>query len=77
MPTKPPNAKRMGARIWPAIVAMTLLSACAATRGAGNDAGCISYAEARLNMPAPATVPPGIWGHWVADLDDRMTGTCR
>ncbi|MEM0935168.1 MAG: hypothetical protein AAGJ91_04585 [Pseudomonadota bacterium] len=46
--------------------------------GAG-DAGCASYAEARLARPpaeTAATVPPD-WADWVADLDDRMTGTCR
>jgi hypothetical protein len=46
--------------------------------GAG-DAGCASYAEARLARPPAetvATVPPD-WADWIADLDDRMTGTCR
>ncbi|PTN04141.1 hypothetical protein C8N32_101340 [Rhodovulum imhoffii] len=55
-----------------------LLSGCAATMGAG-DAGCASYAEARLARPPTetvATVPPD-WADWIADLDDRMTGTCR
>ena len=58
------------------VAAMTLLTACAATMGA-TDAGCQSYAEARLAMPDPGTVPGGVWGHWIADTDDRMTGTCR
>jgi len=74
---KSPPAPRPGAAIWPAIAALTLLSACAGTRGAGNDAGCQSYAEARLTLPAPETLPQGAWGLWIADLDDRMTGTCR
>jgi hypothetical protein len=55
-----------------------LLTGCAATMGAG-DAGCASYAEARLARPpasAVAVVPPE-WATWIADLDDRMTGTCR
>jgi hypothetical protein len=46
--------------------------------GAG-DAGCASYAEARLTRPDAETfaeVPPD-WANWIADLDDRMTGTCR
>ncbi|WP_128513662.1 hypothetical protein [Tabrizicola thermarum] len=55
-----------------------LLTGCAATTGAG-DAGCASYAEARLARPpasAVAAAPPE-WAIWIADLDDRMTGTCR
>jgi len=55
-----------------------LLTGCAATMGAG-DAGCASYAEARMGRPpasAAAAVPPD-WADWIADLDDRMTGTCR
>ncbi len=55
-----------------------LLSACAETMVAG-EAGCASYAEARLSRPPVETiaeVPPG-WAGWIADLDDRMTGTCR
>ena len=55
-----------------------LLTGCAATTGAG-DAGCASYAEARLARPPAASVAevPLDWADWVADLDDRMTGTCR
>jgi hypothetical protein len=56
----------------------TLLSACATTTVPG-DAGCASYAEARLARPPAETiaeVPPD-WATWIADLDDRMTGTCR
>ena len=55
-----------------------LLTGCAATMG-GGDAGCASYAEARLARPpasAVAAVAPE-WATWIADLDDRMTGTCR
>lgn len=61
-----------------AAVPVILLTGCAATMGAG-DAGCASYAEARLTRPPAetvATVPPD-WASWIADLDDRMTGTCR
>lgn len=55
-----------------------LLSGCAATMVPG-DAGCISYAEARLTRPPATTVAevPPAWADWIADLDDRMTGTCR
>jgi hypothetical protein len=55
-----------------------LLTGCAATMGAG-DAGCTSYAEVRLARPPAATVAdvPSAWADWIADLDDRMTGTCR
>ncbi|MFC3117646.1 hypothetical protein ACFOHS_02505 [Jhaorihella thermophila] len=56
----------------------TLLSGCATTTVPG-DVGCISYAEARLARPPAASVvavPPD-WADWIADLDDRMTGTCR
>ena len=54
------------------------LSGCAATIG-GGDAGCMAYAEARLARPAAETVAdvPRPWADWIADLDDRMTGTCR
>ncbi|MGR3382737.1 hypothetical protein [Roseovarius indicus] len=55
-----------------------LLTGCAATMGVG-DAGCASYAEARLARPPAETVAnmPADWAEWIADLDDRMTGTCR
>ena len=55
-----------------------LLTGCAATMG-GGDAGCASYAEARLARPPAETVAavPPDWASWIADLDDRMTGTCR
>ena len=54
------------------------LTGCAATMG-GGDAGCASYAEARLAQPPAETVTdvPPHWAAWIADLDDRMTGTCR
>ena len=55
-----------------------LLTGCAATTVTG-DAGCMAYAEARLTRPdveTVAEVPPD-WADWIADLDDRMTGTCR
>jgi len=55
-----------------------LTSGCAATMSTG-DAGCTSYAEARLARPPAATVTevPSDWASWIADLDDRMTGACR
>lgn len=53
-----------------------LISGCVTTPISG-DAGCRSYGEARLAMPPAETVPAGAWGFWIADLDDRMTGTCR
>ena len=55
-----------------------LLSGCATTTVPG-DSGCISYAEARLARPPAATVTavPPAWADWIADLDDRMTGTCQ
>ena len=55
-----------------------LLTGCAGTTGAG-DAGCTSYAEARLARPPAETIAgvPPAWASWIADLDDRMTGTCR
>ena len=31
---------------------------------------------ARPPTETVATVPPD-WADWIADLDDRMTGTCR
>ena len=55
------------------VIAATLLTTgCVKTV----DAGCDSYAEARLSMPdQPLGVGP--WPDWVADTDDRMTGACR
>lgn len=55
---------------------LTLTSGCAGTTVSG-DAGCQSYAEARLDMPREVPLPSGPWGAWVADTDDRLTGTCR
>lgn len=59
-------------------VAALLLSGCATMMTAG-DAGCASYAEARLARPPAATIAavPIRWADWIADLDDRMTGTCQ
>ncbi|MET4128072.1 hypothetical protein ACSSV6_003358 [Roseovarius sp. MBR-38] len=80
MPSKTrTTASSAGAtRFATAAVLAILLSGCAATMGAG-DAGCASYAEARLGRPAAETVAnvPPDWADWIADLDDRMTGTCR
>lgn len=56
--------------------ACLLTSGCAGTTVTG-DAGCAAYEEARLAMPRDVALPPGAWGGWIADLDDRMTGTCR
>lgn len=67
------TVRRGGAPLEPRLIRLT-----AATMGAG-DAGCASYAEARLVRPpasAVAAMPPE-WATWIADLDDRMTGTCR
>jgi len=60
-----------------AVLALILLNGCGTTRAVGGDAGCPAYGEMRLVMPDAATVPAGKWGEWIADLDDRMTGTCR
>ncbi|WP_211217764.1 hypothetical protein [Rubellimicrobium thermophilum] len=67
------TVRRGGAPLEPRLIRLT-----AATTGAG-DAGCASYAEARLGRPAAETVAevPPDWADWIADLDDRMTGTCR
>lgn len=58
------------------LLAATLTTGCATTMPTG-DAGCASYAEARLFMPRAVPLPPGAWGGWIADTDDRMTGACR
>lgn len=56
---------------WLALIA--LLSGCVTTFGG---AGCASYGEAQLSMPRP--LPNDALGQWVAaDLDARMTATCR
>ena len=60
-----------------ALLALLLTSGCAATMAPGSDAGCAAYGEARLAMPRAEPVPGGAWGDWIADTDDRMTGTCR
>lgn len=67
-----------GMRFAMAAALATLLSGCGATTGSG-DAGCLSYGEARLARPAAESVAglPSEWAAWIADLDDRMTGTCR
>lgn len=52
---------------------LTLTTGCATTMS-GGDAGCISYGEARIDMPRPLGAGP--LASWVADLDDRMTGAC-
>ena len=67
-----------GMRFAMAAAPAILLTGCAATMG-GGDAGCASYAEARLARPPAETVDavPPDWADWIADLDDRMTGTCR
>ena len=67
-----------GMRFVMAAALAILLTGCAATMG-GGDAGCASYAEARLARPPAETVAavPPDWASWIADLDDRMTGTCR
>ena len=73
------NASGAAARRFATAAALAiLLTGCTATT-VGGDAGCASYAEARLARPpasAVAAVPPD-WADWIADLDDRMTGTCR
>ena len=45
-----------------------LLTGCAVTTGAG-DAGCASYAEARLARPPASAVVamPPEWATWIAD----------
>jgi len=67
------------ARRFAMVAATTLLTGCVATMGGGSEggAGCAAYSEARLSIPPAQTLPAGPWGSWVADLDDRMTGTCR
>lgn len=57
------------------IAASLLLTGCGKMTGIG-DAGCAAYAEARMDMPRGEALT-GQWGAWVADTDDRMTGTCR
>lgn len=80
---KSTDARRMQQSGWDVVgiacakgAAAILLSGCAGMTASG-DAGCTSYAEARLAMPRATDLPPGAWGGWIADTDDRMTGTCR
>lgn len=54
------------------ILAFLLLTGCAGMMAIG--AGCSAYAAERLKRPALGTDSLSIW---VADLDDRMTGSCR
>jgi hypothetical protein len=67
-------------RRWCAVAtaATIWLSGCAGTT-VGGDPGCAAYAEARLARPAVETLAtvPRPWAEWIADLDDRLTGTCR
>ena len=74
------NERMQVARRWPKAAMLALLmTGCAGTTVPGSDAGCASYSEARLARPATATISevPPAWAGWIADLDDRMTGTCR
>jgi hypothetical protein len=61
---------------WLTIAAAILLTGCVTTTPSG-DAGCVSYGIQRPLMPRDVPLPEGPWAQWVADLDDRMTGTCR
>ena len=73
------SGRSAGARLFMTVAVLAvLLTGCKTTMRAG-DAGCSAYAEARLGYPASATVAgvPSDWAGWIADLDDRMTGTCR
>ena len=60
------------------MAASLLLNGCTGSAPI-SDAGCSSYAEARLARPAAETAAemPPAWADWIADLDDRVTGTCR
>lgn len=66
---------KKAARLSLVVGTILLTSGCATTMVPGTDAGCTAYGEARLEMPRPLGASP--LGAWVADLDDRMTGTCR
>ena len=76
--TRTSASRGVATRCATAAVLAILLTGCAATMG-GGDAGCASYAEARLARPPAETVAnlPADWADWIADLNDRMTGTCR
>lgn len=58
------------------MIVMSVLSACATTPMTG-DAGCVSYGEARLGMPGNPEILPDAWLKWIAEMDTRMTATCR
>lgn len=60
-----------------ALAGLILLSSCATTTVGGSDAGCASYGEARTTMPTDISALPDGWLRWVAEMDTRMTGTCR
>jgi hypothetical protein len=79
MQDAPKNARPRVEMLWAvgAALATLLLIGCERTTAGGSDAGCISYAEARLSMPRADPLPTNKWGDWIADTDDRMTGTCR
>lgn len=51
------------------------MSSCGVTTVSG-DAGCVSYAEARLDMPREVPLPRDAWGSWIGKTDTRMSGTC-
>ena len=76
--TRRPGPTKAASPCAKAALLALLLSGCSATTIAG-DAGCSSYAEARLNRPPAQTLTDlrADWASWIADLDDRMTGTCR
>lgn len=57
------------------LVALVSLSACSEAVYRG-DSGCVAYGEARSEMPRQEALPASPWGYWIADLDDRMRGTC-
>lgn len=67
------TVRRGGAPLEPRLIHLT------ATTTLPGDAGCASYGEARLARPPAETIAevPSGWANWIADLDDRMTGTCR
>jgi len=61
------------ARTLSAIALLTPMSLCAGMMGSG-DAGCLTYAVERQDMPRPIPATP--LGQWVADVDTAMTGAC-